>query len=174
MSWWHCFFQTLLWHCGEQTNCKGIESHLFAKGISTESVRQTNFIRHENIDSKLGELETQSNIMSWVKTTYIKYPEFKRQDSLPKEQIDAMVARLNTIKTSDDNGNATKPSDKQLSQKKIDDTLERLAYTSKNKQKTPERQRTGADQEMGIVNTFAWMNGRLLRSRVTRADGNWY
>ena len=112
--------------------------------------------------------------MSWVKTTYIKYPEFKRQNSLPKEQVDAMVARLNTIKTSDDNGNATKSSDKQLSQEEIDEMLKRLADTTKNKQKTPERQRTGANQEMGVVNTYAWINGKLLRSRVTRADGNWY
>ena len=52
--------------------------------------------------------------------------------------------------------------------------LERLADASKNTEKAPERQRTGAGREMGVVNTYAWINGRLLRSRVTRPDGNWY
>jgi len=112
--------------------------------------------------------------MSWNRTPYIKYPEFKRQDSLPKEQVDAMVARLNTIKTMDDNTNATNPSVKKLSKEQIDEMLERLANADKNKEKTPERQRTGAGREMGVVNTYAWMDGRVLRSRLTRADGNWY
>lgn len=112
--------------------------------------------------------------MSWIKTAYIKYPEFKRQTGLPKEQVDAMIARLNTTKTLDDNRNATKPIGKQLSQEQIDEMLERLADASKNKDKTPERQRTGAGRNMGVVNTYAWMDGRVLRSRLTRADGNWY
>ena len=112
--------------------------------------------------------------MSWNKTSYIKYPEYKGQPCLPREQIDAMVARLNTTKTLDGNGNATKPSAKQLSKEEIDEMLDRLADAGRNKDKTPERQRTGAAREMGIVNTYAWMDGRVLRSRVTRADGNWY
>lgn len=116
-----------------------------------------------------------SNAMSWIKTTYIKYPEFKqRSRTLPKEQVDAMVARLNTTKALDDHGNATKHNEKKLSPEEIDEMLERLADASKNKEKTPERQRTGAGREMGVVNTYAWINGKLLRSRVTRPDGNWY
>ena len=85
-----------------------------------------------------------------------------------------MVARLNTIKTMDDTTNATNPSVKKLSKEQIDEMLERLANADKNKEKTPERQRTGAGREMGVVNTYAWMDGRVLRSRLTRADGNWY
>lgn len=85
-----------------------------------------------------------------------------------------MVARLNTIKTMDDNTNATNPSVKKPSKEQIDEMLERLANADKNKEKTPERQRTGAGREMGVVNTYAWMDGRVLRSRLTRADGNWY
>lgn len=112
--------------------------------------------------------------MSWNKTSYVKYAEYKGQTSLPREQVDAMVARLNTTKTLDDDGNATKPIAKQLSREEIDEMLDRLADAERNKEKTPERQRTGAAREMGIVNTYAWTDGRLLRSRVTRADGNWY
>ena len=113
--------------------------------------------------------------MSWIKTTYIKYPEFnQRSRTLPKEQVDAMVARLNTTKALDDHGNVTKHNEKKLSREEIDEMLERLADASKNKEKTPERQRTGAGREMGVVNTYAWINGKLLRSRVTRPDGNWY
>lgn len=111
--------------------------------------------------------------MSWIKTSYIKYPEYKRQSSLPKEQVDAMVARLNVIKTLDDNGIATNEDAKQLTKEKIGEILERLADANKNKEKTPERQRTGADRDMGIVNTYAWMSGRELKHRVTRGDGNW-
>ena len=111
--------------------------------------------------------------MSWIKTSYVKYPEYKRQSSLPKEQVNAVVARLNVIKTLDDNGNATNEGSKQLTKEKIGEMLERLADAHKNKEKTPERQRTGADRDMGIVNSYAWMSGRELKRLVSRGDGNW-
>lgn len=95
---------------------------------------------------------------------------------MPREQVDAIVTRLHTPRPCDENAvmNAGKAIGKPLSKEQIDDMLERLANAKKNKEKTPERQRTGAGRHMGVVNTYAWMDGRLLRSRITRADGNWY
>lgn len=114
--------------------------------------------------------------MSWNRTSYIKYPEFKRLASLPREQVDALVTRLNTSKAADENADnaAKKAMSKRLSQEQVNDLLDRLANAGKNMDKTPERQRTGAGRVMGVVNTYAWMDGRLLRSRITRPDGNWY
>ena len=113
--------------------------------------------------------------MSWITASYIKYPEYKTKPRLPKEQLEAMVARLNVTKeTLDCAGNAMNSREKHLSQKKVHEMLERLADTEKNKEKTPESQRTGSAKVMGIVNTYAWIDARIVKSRVTRADGNWY
>lgn len=113
--------------------------------------------------------------MSWVTASYIKYPEYKRKPRLPKEQLEAMVTRLNVAKkTLDSEGNAMNSREKHLTQKKVNEMLERLADTEKNKDKTPESQRTGAAKVMGIVNTYAWRDARIVKSRVTRADGNWH
>lgn len=94
---------------------------------------------------------------------------------MTREQIDALVARLNTWKPTDEHDDEKrKAMSKPLSQEQLADMLERLANTVKNKAKTPESQRTGAGREMGVVNTYAWKDGRLLKSRFTRPDGNWY
>lgn len=93
---------------------------------------------------------------------------------MTKEQIDAVVARLNTSKPSDENDKKKKAVSKPLSQEQLADMLERLANAVKNKEKTPESQRTGAGRVMGVVNSYAWKDGRLLKSRITRPDGNWY
>jgi len=93
---------------------------------------------------------------------------------MTREQIDALVARLNKSKPSDENDKKKKAMSKPLSQEQLADMLERLANAVKNKEKTPESQRTGAGKVMGVVNTYAWKDGRLLKSRITRPDGNWY
>lgn len=133
-----------------------------------------NFYRHENLALKLEAL--QASTMSWNRTSYIKYPEFKRRATLPREQVEALVTRLNTSKASHENTDnaGQKATGKSLSQGQINDMLGRLADAGKNREKTPERQRTGAGRVMGVVNTYAWMDGRLLKSRITRPDGNWY
>ena len=114
--------------------------------------------------------------MSWNSISYIKYPEFKRLATLPQEQVNALVVRLNTLKSSDENAEnaANKANTKSLSQDQINDMLDRLANARTNMEKTPERQRTGAGTVMGVVNTYAWMDGRLLRNRIARPDGNFY
>ena len=109
----------------------------------------------------------------------MKYPEANLSlghARLPKEKVDAIVSRLHTPKRSLDTEQETAKElgGKQLTREEIDQMLERLANTEKNKEKTPDRQRTGAGREMGIVNTYAWINGRELRSRRRIADGNWY
>ena len=94
---------------------------------------------------------------------------------MTREQIDALVARLNTSKPTDEHNNEKiKAMSKPLSQEQLADMLERLANAVKNKAKTPESQRTGAGRVMGVVNTYAWKDGTLLKSRITRPDGNWY
>ena len=91
------------------------------------------------------------------------------------EQIDALVARLNISKSKDEHEDKKREAmSKPLTQKQLADMLERLANAVKNKEKTPESQRTGAGRMMGVVNTYAWKDGRLLKSRITRPDGNWY
>lgn len=90
------------------------------------------------------------------------------------EQIDALIARLNTSKPTDETTDKKKAMSKPLSQGQMADMLERLANAVKNKEKTPESQRTGAGKVMGVVNSYAWKDGRLLKSRITRPDGNWY
>lgn len=96
---------------------------------------------------------------------------------MTREQIDTLVARLNTSKPTDEHDDADKQRkamSKPFSQEQLADMLERLANAAKNKEKTPESQRTGAGRVMGVVNTYAWKDGRLLKSRITRPDGNWY
>lgn len=93
---------------------------------------------------------------------------------MTSKQADALVARLNTSKPTDENSDNKKAASKPLSQEQLADMLERLANTAKNKDKTPESQRTGAGKVMGVVNSYAWKEGRLLKSRITRPDGNWY
>ena len=94
---------------------------------------------------------------------------------MTREQIDALVARLNTSKPKCGNDDKKREAmSKPLSQEQLADMLERLANAVKNKEKTPESQRTGAGRVMGVVNTYAWKDGRLLKSRITRPDGNWY
>ena len=113
--------------------------------------------------------------MSWNRSSYIKYPEFKQCSGMTREQIDALVARLNTSKLTDGHDEEKrKATSKPLSQEELADMLERLANAAKNKKKTPESQRTGAGRVMGVVNTYAWKDGRLLKSRISRPDGNWY
>ena len=114
--------------------------------------------------------------MSWNRSSYIKYPQFKQLSGMTREQIDALVVRLNTSKPTDehDDDKKKKTMSKPLSQEQLANMLERLANAVKNKDKTPESQRTGAGRVMGVVNTYAWKDGRLLKSRVTRPDGNWY
>lgn len=113
--------------------------------------------------------------MSWNRTSYIKYPEFTQLSGMTREQIDALVARLNTPKPSDEQDDKKrKAMSKPFSQEQLADMLERLANAVKNKEKTPESQRTGAGKVMGVVSTYAWKDGRLLKSRITRPDGNWY
>lgn len=91
------------------------------------------------------------------------------------EQIDALVARLNISKSKDRHDDKKREAmSKPLTQEQLADMLERLANAVKNKEKTPESQRTGAGRVMGVVNTYAWKDGRLLKSRITRPDGNWY
>ena len=111
--------------------------------------------------------------MSWNRTSYIKYPEFKQKASIPRDELDAVVARLSAPKPADTE-KANEASEKLLNKEQIDEMLERLANTEKNREKTPERQRIGAAKVMGIVNSYAWIDGRLLKNRITRADGNWY
>ena len=111
--------------------------------------------------------------MSWNRTSYIKYPEYKQTASVPRDELDAVVARLSAPKPADTK-KANEANGKSLSKEQIIEMLERLANTEKNREKTPERQRIGAAKVMGIVNTYAWIDGRLLKSRITRADGNWY
>ena len=94
---------------------------------------------------------------------------------MTRERIDALVVRLNTSKpTGEHDDKKKKTMSKPLSQEQLADMLERLANAVKNKDNTPESQRTGAGRVMGVVNSYAWKDGRLLKSRITRPDGNWY
>lgn len=96
---------------------------------------------------------------------------------MPRGEVDAIVARLSAPKpaSKDDAENAKEANGKlRLNKPQIDEMLERLANTEKNREKTPESRRIGAGKVMGVVNTYAWIDGRLLKSRITRADGNWY
>ena len=61
--------------------------------------------------------------MSWNRTSYIKYPEFKQLSGMTREQIDALVARLNISKPSDENDKKKKAMSKPLSQEQLADML---------------------------------------------------
>lgn len=66
--------------------------------------------------------------MSWNRSSYVKYPEFKQRSGMTREQIDALVARLNTSKPTDEHNNEKrKAMSKPLSQEQLADMLERLA-----------------------------------------------
>ena len=93
---------------------------------------------------------------------------------MTREQIDALAARLNTSKPSDENADKKKNAiSKPLSQEQLADMLERLANAVENKEKTPESPRNGEGRVVGVVNTYAWMYRRLLKSHITRPDGNY-
>lgn len=113
--------------------------------------------------------------MSWIYCNYIKYPDGKQslgQQKLPPEKVDAVVERLNVVKKY---GELTPlKSTTTLSKEEIEDMVNRLADKEKNVQKTPDRDRTGACKQMGIVNTYAWNNGSSLRNFSRPADGNFY
>lgn len=121
--------------------------------------------------------------MSWTSSTYIKYPDSKLSlghEKLSKEEVDVVVKRLNVPKKSEEirereaRQKLQRGSEKRLARNEVESLLDRVANTEKNRRKTPERQRIGADRKMGIVNTYAWMDGSILRRHAKPADGNWH
>lgn len=114
--------------------------------------------------------------MSWINTRYINYPEKKLSlghQKLSNEQVEAVVDRLNVVKKCEERSNATGPS-VNMTRDEISDMVDRLADKEKNIEKTPERDRTGACKQMGIVNTYAWNDGKILRNNIHQPDGNFY
>lgn len=114
--------------------------------------------------------------MSWINTTYINYPEKKLSlghQKLASDQVEAVVERLNVVKKCEKPSKVPEPS-VTLTKDEIADMVERLADKEKNVEKTPERDRTGACKQMGIVNTYAWNNGKIIRNNIHTPDGNFY
>jgi hypothetical protein len=88
------------------------------------------------------------------------------------EEVEAIVERLYVVKKKDE---AMIPSKSpQMSREEIAQMVERLADKERNLEKTPERNRTGADRQMGVVNTYAWTNGTNMRDHSHAGDGNFY
>lgn len=113
--------------------------------------------------------------MSWIHTNYIKYPDYKQSlgKKLPKEQVNAVVNRLHVVNKQEQSSD-TQEKRSRMSKEEIDDMVERLADKDKNLLKTPERDRTGALSESGVVNTYAWNCGKTVRIHPHRADGNFF
>ena len=89
--------------------------------------------------------------MSWNQSdgNYIKYPNQDRKigyQKLPREDVTKIVERLNVNKSYNPNpAPPVKKDEKQLSQEDVTYLLARIADTERNLEKTPERQRIGAD-----------------------------
>ncbi|KXJ22723.1 hypothetical protein AC249_AIPGENE10869 [Exaiptasia diaphana] len=94
------------------------------------------------------------------------------QQKLPAEKVEAIVERLNVVKKHEEQ--SPSKSTITLSKEEVEDMVNRLADKDKTVQKTPDRDRTGACKQMGIVNTYAWNNGKSLRNNSRPADGNFY
>lgn len=115
--------------------------------------------------------------MSWVYTNYIKYPESKMKlghRKASKQEIGETIARLNVEKKFPSDNQGSQQNGPKMSSEEIENMLQRLADPEKNLHRTPERSRTGSDKQMGLVNTYAWTDGRILQSHPKVADGNWY
>lgn len=113
--------------------------------------------------------------MSWIHISHIHYPETKLSlghKKLPADQVEAIVERLNVVKKHEERtGPDTTVT---MTKEEISQMVDRLADKDKNFEKTPERDRTGACKQMGIVNTYAWNNGQILGNTMHSADGNFY
>ncbi|EDO47749.1 predicted protein [Nematostella vectensis] len=116
--------------------------------------------------------------MSWINCNYVKYPEKKMSlghKKVSPEEADAIVERLYVVNSNCKSGQAEKTKDGRLrSKEEVEQLLDRLSDKDKNKEKTPDRNRTGSDKQMGIVNTYAWTHGHIMRNHLKTGDGNFY
>jgi len=103
--------------------------------------------------------------MSWnYANSYIKYPEKHYKpghQKLAKEEVDQMVVRLSANKVYPEGGGAAPadPYGKKLTAAQVEKLLDRIADKDINMSKTPDRQRTGADNYFN-----AWKANEILSS----------
>ena len=117
--------------------------------------------------------------MSWIHTNYIKYPESKLKlghKRVSNKEIYETVKRLTEIKIKPNADEERFELDEPImTSKDIKNMLQRLADKDKNLHRTPERCRTGSYEQLGLVNSYAWIDGRILQGRLNPvADGNYY
>lgn len=101
--------------------------------------------------------------MSWNYANYIKYPDRSyrpEHQKLDKDQIEEIVTRLNVNKVYGQESVASDEECKRLSAEQIEKLLERIADKDINMAKTPDRQRTGADNYFN-----AWKANDILGHR---------
>lgn len=113
--------------------------------------------------------------MSWIISNYIQYPDSKLSlghKKVSAAEVEEIVDRLNVVKKTEERSLPTSGS--KITKEEIGQMVDRLADKERNLEKTPERNRTGADKKMGIVNTYAWTNGSIMRNRMHTGDGNFY
>lgn len=115
--------------------------------------------------------------MSWINTNYIKYPESKLKlghRKASKQEIEETVTRLNVVKKDlSENGQISQLNGPKMSSEEIENMLQRLAHKEKNVERTPDRSRTGSYRQLGLVSSYAWTDGRILKSHFKTADGNY-
>lgn len=102
--------------------------------------------------------------MSWNYANYIKYPEKNHHPGhqrLGKDQVDQIVARLNVNKEYGRDSTPIDADSKRLTGEQVDRLLERIADKDINIAKTPDRQRTGADNYFN-----AWKANDILGNRA--------
>ena len=116
--------------------------------------------------------------MSWINANYIKYPESKMKlghRKASKQEIEETVTRLNVVKKDSSESYEKSPlNGPKMSSEGIDNMLQRLADKEKNMERTPDRSRTGLYEQLGLVSSYAWTDGRILRSHMKTADGNYF
>lgn len=120
-------------------------------------------------------VDQEIQAMSWIKSNYVQYPDSKLSlghQKVSASEVEEIVDRLNVVKKTEERSLPT--SGPKITKDEIDQMVERLADKDRNLEKTPERNRTGADKQMGIVNTYAWNDGTIMRNRLHTGDGNFY
>ncbi|XP_031566742.1 uncharacterized protein LOC116301767 [Actinia tenebrosa] len=113
--------------------------------------------------------------MSWIQSNYIQYPDSKLSlghKKVSAAEVEEIVDRLNVVKKTEERKLPT--TGPKITKEEIEQMVERLADKERNLEKTPERNGTGADEKMGVVNTYAWVNGSIMRNRLKTGDGNFY
>lgn len=102
--------------------------------------------------------------MSWNYASYIKYPDRNYRpghQKLDKDQVEEIVTRLNVNKVYEHDNATSNVDSKRLTAEQVEKLLERIADKDINMAKTPDRQRTGADNYFN-----AWKANDILGYRM--------